>query len=228
VRPAAAVHARDHRVDVHGSHGSPTGHHNGRVRVVAGSLRGRRLVAPEGRDTRPTGDRVREAVFNALGSLDAVDDARVVDLFAGSGALGIEALSRGARHCVFIDHDRRAREAVRSNLRALGLEDRAQVVAADARAHLEATGERFDLALADPPYRYDAWPELLTALDAEWLVAESDRVIEVPAPWSTVRQKRYGSTVVLIARREAGQARGVAAPGEPESTHPPGSTHPSE
>ena len=94
------------------------------MRVVAGEARGRRLVAPEGSKTRPTLDRVRESMFNSLGSLDAVDGARVLDLFAGSGALGIEALSRGATSCVFVDHGRDARNAISVNLETTGFLDR--------------------------------------------------------------------------------------------------------
>ncbi len=103
------------------------------MRVIAGTRGGRRLVAPDGADTRPTADRVREATFNALASLDALVDAEVVDLFAGSGAMGIEALSRGAAHATFVDDDRRAIEAVEANLAATGLADRATVVRGPAR-----------------------------------------------------------------------------------------------
>ena len=106
------------------------------MRVVAGEARGRRLVAPEGTDTRPTLDRVREAVFNALASQDAIDGARVLDLFAGSGALGIEALSRGAAHATFVDTDRAARRVIDQNLAATGLADRAEVLGTDASTHL--------------------------------------------------------------------------------------------
>ncbi len=96
------------------------------MRVVAGELRGRRIDAPPGNDTRPTTDKVREATFNALGSLDLVRDALVVDLYAGSGALGIEALSRGAAHCTFVERDRSALRTLRDNLAALGLDDRSR------------------------------------------------------------------------------------------------------
>ena len=102
------------------------------MRVVAGELRGRRIEAPPGTDTRPTTDKVREATFNALGSLDLVRDALVVDMFAGSGALGIEALSRGAAHCTFIERDRTALRTLRDNIDVLGLTDKARVVPGDA------------------------------------------------------------------------------------------------
>src|SRR5690349_13652536 len=126
------------------------------MRVVAGSARGRRLAVPPGRSVRPTSDRVREAVFNALGSMGEIEDATVVDLFAGSGALGIEALSRGARHVTFVDHDRTALDCVRVNLATCGFEDRATVVRADGPAWA-AGGAQHDLALVDPPYAFDGW-----------------------------------------------------------------------
>jgi 16S rRNA (guanine966-N2)-methyltransferase len=166
-----------------------------------------RLVAPAGRSTRPTADRVREATFNALGSLGVVDGATVLDLFAGSGALGIEALSRGAHHATFVDDDQRAIAAVRTNLAATGLAGRAAVVRADAR-RWSAPGP-VDLALLDPPYAFtDAeWADVLGRLDAGVAVLESDRELDVPTGWSVLRAKRYGSTVVHVVRKEGrGQA----------------------
>jgi 16S rRNA (guanine966-N2)-methyltransferase len=170
------------------------------VRIVAGIARGRRIAAPPGRGTRPTGDRVREAVFNALGSRGAVVDATVLDLFAGSGALGLEALSRGAAHVTFVDHDPRALAVVRANLDALGLTDRATVVRADALAHL-ATASAVDVALCDPPYAFDRWPELLAALPARVVVVESDREVPWPPGWGSPRVRRHGGTLVSIAQR---------------------------
>ncbi len=173
------------------------------MRVVAGTARGRQLAAPEGEGTRPTGDRVREAVFNALGSLGAVDGATVLDLFAGSGALGIEALSRGAASAVFVDRDRSALAAVHANLEGTGLAASAEVVQADALAYLDRAPERrWDLALLDPPYAFDGWAAVLEHLHADVVVCESDRAIDLGARFELVREKRYGSTVVLIARAE--------------------------
>jgi len=108
------------------------------MRVVGGELRGRRIDAPEGDSTRPTTDKVREAIFNALGSLGALDEARVVDLFAGSGALGIEALSRGAGWCSFVENDRRALGVLRGNITSLGLAERSSVLTVDLAAEEEA------------------------------------------------------------------------------------------
>lgn len=171
------------------------------MRVVAGVARGRRLQAPVGQSTRPTSDRVREATFNALGSLGAVDDAEVVDLFAGSGALGIEALSRGAASATFVDDDPKAVAAVRANLAATGLDG--TVVRDDVGRWLARNPRRFDLALLDPPYALgdDAWAAILGALDAEVAVLESDREVPLPEPWTVLRSKRYGGTVVVIAGR---------------------------
>lgn len=173
------------------------------MRVISGTARGRRLVAPEGPSTRPTPDRVREATFNALGSLGAVTDATVLDLFAGSGALGIEALSRGAAHVTFVDRDRAAISAVQANLEACGMSDRARVVTSPADRFLAAAGERWDLALLDPPYEMgrDDWLDLLDGLPADLAVLESDRPIEPPFGWEVLRAKRYGSIHVVIAER---------------------------
>lgn len=171
------------------------------MRVVSGIARGRKIAAPPGTGTRPTSDRVREAVFNALGSLGALDGARVLDLFAGSGALGIEAISRGAAHATFVDSDLAAVRAIEANLEATGLGGHATVVAATADAFLARADHSFDLVLADPPYAFDAWADLLDDLPADLVVAESDRAIAVPPGWQVVREKRYGSTVVTITRR---------------------------
>lgn len=169
------------------------------MRVVAGELRGRRIEAPSGTDTRPTTDKVREATFNALGSLDLVRDAVVVDLYAGSGALGIEALSRGAAHCTFVERDRSALRVLKANLATLGLEDRARVVAGDAA--VVGRGISADVVLADPPYDFDGWGELLAGTDANVVVAESGREIGVPEGWCVRRAKRYGRSWITFLER---------------------------
>lgn len=178
------------------------------MRVVSGASRGLKLVAPEGLAVRPTTDRVREAMFNALGSMGAVSGASVVDLFAGSGALGIEAVSRGARRCTFCESDPRALGALRTNLAHTRTEDRAQVVVGDTMALLSDGGPlaafSVDLALADPPYGFRSWPELLGLLDAEIVVAESDRAVDPVPGWRVLRQRAYGSTVVTILERSSG------------------------
>jgi 16S rRNA (guanine966-N2)-methyltransferase len=172
--------------------------------VISGTARGRRLVAPEGSTTRPTSDRVREATLNALGSLGAVVDARILDLFAGSGALGIEALSRGAAHVTFVDQDKAAIRAIERNLATCGLADRARVVTSPVGRFI-ATAQRgeWDLALLDPPYDTspDDWLDLLDPLPADLAVLESARPVEPPFGWEVIRSKRYGHTHVVIAAR---------------------------
>ena len=134
------------------------------VRVVAGTARGRRLLAPRGLDVRPTTDRVREAVGNRLSSMGVLRDARVVDLFAGTGALGIEALSRGAAHATFVENAPAALRALEQNIEALGMSDQSTIVRADASRFTAATP--FDIAFIDPPYTWDEWETLLSHLRA--------------------------------------------------------------
>jgi len=168
---------------------------------VAGTARGHRLVAPRGTATRPTSDRVRESLFNALASYVTLEDAVVLDAFAGTGALGIEALSRGAGRAVFVEQDRTARTAVERNLGTTGTSERARVVASDVEAWLRlgAGGEHFDIAFLDPPYAYDTWPALMALVPADLAVVESDR--EVPlGGWHVAWQRRYGTTLVSFAR----------------------------
>src|SRR5258708_2112787 len=131
------------------------------MRVVAGLVGGRRLRVPPGRGTRPTSDLVRGAMFNSLTSFDLIDGAAVADLFAGSGALGIEALSRGAASAVFVERDRQAIATIRGNLTDLGLADRATVVMADALVWA-GRALAIDVALVDPPYGFERWEQLLT------------------------------------------------------------------
>jgi pantetheine-phosphate adenylyltransferase len=153
------------------------------VRVVAGQWKGRRLAAPAGRAVRPTSERVREAVFDMLASLGALEDAVVADLFAGTGAMGLEALSRGASHVTFVDSSPEALAAIRTNLGRLGVgPERATVVRADAAAFVAGAG-RFDLAVADPPYGYERFGELLSRLDAALAVVEAERPVAPPPPW---------------------------------------------
>ncbi len=126
------------------------------MRIIAGQWRGRKLAAPKGDTTRPTADRTRETLFNMLASrLGDFDDLRVADLFAGSGALGLEALSRGARHCLFVEHDRAALEAIRSNIATLDTRDLTSIEAGSVMK-LRAAREPYDLILLDPPYRTGA------------------------------------------------------------------------
>ena len=167
------------------------------MRVIAGEFRGRKLAAPAGNSTRPTTDMVREAVFNSLRTMDVLDGAVVVDLFAGTGALGIEALSRGAARCTFIEKDRNALRVLRENLAALRIEDRSAVIPADVSAVLSSIGS-VDVVFADPPYEFDAWQTLIEQLDAQFLVAESARAIAPQPGWEILRERDYGRTRVTV------------------------------
>jgi 16S rRNA (guanine966-N2)-methyltransferase len=180
------------------------------MRVISGSARGLKLLAPPGTSVRPTPDRVREAVFNSLGSLGAVVGASVLDLFAGSGALGIEALSRGANDCTFCESDPRTVAVLRENLAHTRTAESAQVVSGDTMALLAPGGPLEGiaavLALADPPYDFDRWTELLELVehtDVQIVVAESDRPVEPPPHWRELKQRAYGGTVVTILQRSS-------------------------
>jgi 16S rRNA (guanine966-N2)-methyltransferase len=170
--------------------------------VVSGTVGGRRIDAPAGDTTRPTPERVREALFNALDSMGVLAGARVIDAFAGSGALGIEALSRGAARATFVEADAAARAVVAANLDATGLSERATVSGGDGLRSV--AGGVWDLVLLDPPYGSDRWDELWPAV-LEGLapngvvVAESDRELALPDGLDATRCKRYGGTVVTFA-----------------------------
>jgi 16S rRNA (guanine966-N2)-methyltransferase len=173
------------------------------MRVIAGAHGGRRLGAPRGRATRPTSDRVREAVFSILGDISG---AVVLDLYAGSGALAIEALSRGAASATLVDSAPAAIAAIGGNLAALGLE--ADVRRADVRAFLRAasrTAPQYDLVFLDPPYRHTS--ELGVELSAAMapilapgarVVAESDRRAPLRLDLPLLDERRYGDTLILI------------------------------
>ena len=177
------------------------------MRVVGGTARGRRLVGPGGNATRPTSDRVREAVFDMLASLEAagttrLEGAEVVDLFAGTGAMGIEALSRGAARATFVERDPEAVLAIERNLAATGLGP-AVVVRRDVDAFLRSAGVRsrpapFDLAFCDPPYGFDRWEEVLAGVPARLVVAEAEAEVPSRAGRPLVRSRRYGGTVVEL------------------------------
>lgn len=176
------------------------------MRVIAGSLGGRRFTAPQGRGTRPTPERVREALFSSLGDVGGL---AVLDLFAGSGALAIEALSRGAASAVLVDRDRAAAAVIARNIEALGLDDRAAVLQEDALAALSSlgsSGERFDLVLIDPPYAEAESlaerlaPALVGVLaDGARVVCESDRRSPIElGGLPVVFERRYGDTLLRI------------------------------
>lgn len=171
------------------------------MRVIAGQSRGRRLSAKLPAVVRPTSDRVKESIFDILGSQGGVDGLFVVDLFCGSGGLGVEALSRGAAAVTFVDQDLAATVAVRENLEAVGLADTAATIVRAALPGWVRTAAHFDLALCDPPYGFEDWPALLADLDAERAVLESTRPPLVPEGWMVTKERRYGGTLVTVAQR---------------------------
>lgn len=178
------------------------------MRVISGEARGVRLAALPGEDvTRPTADRVKEGMFSAVQFM--LQGARVADLFSGSGQLGIEALSRGAAHCVFVEQDRGACAVIARNLKAAGLSGRADVVQMRVEAYLAACPDRFDLILLDPPYMHDTVPALLPAIagvavPGATVFAETEKGARLPERCGVLtlkKQYRYGT--VALARYEA-------------------------
>jgi 16S rRNA (guanine966-N2)-methyltransferase len=180
------------------------------VRIIAGSRKGARIFAPKGRDTRPTGDRVREAAFNLIGPGRA-EDAGVLDLFAGSGAMGLEALSRGAAHATFVENDSDACRTINRNLDKLGLEH-ATVLCQDALTAIRADargGTRYDLVLVDPPYRrfsslqnalIQNLPEILAPDGLLLLETAAEDEPELP-PLAVRTSRRYGAARLTLFER---------------------------
>lgn len=183
------------------------------MRVITGTARGKRLAELEGMDTRPTTDRVKEGLFNAI-QFD-IEGRRVLDLFAGTGQLGIECLSRGAERCLFVDQRREAVSVIRKNLKTCGFEDRGQVVQGEALRILKSQRTPFHLIFLDPPYDTPLLDSTLkTIADIDILsengiiVCESpaDReLIELEAPYRKDRSYRYGKIKVTLYRKDGAQ-----------------------
>lgn len=186
------------------------------TRIVAGTLGGRRIAAPAGQHTRPTSDRVREALFSALESMADVSGARFADLYAGSGAVGLEALSRGAESVLLVEADPKAGRIIRENIALLGAAPRAKLVVGKVATVLGAgppDGPGYDIVFADPPYGVP--PDELTAalaalVDGGWLAADAvvaiERATRSPEPaWvpglTFERSRRYGETTLWYGRR---------------------------
>lgn len=181
------------------------------MRVITGTARGKRLKTPEGLLTRPTAERVKEAVFSAVQF--EVQNASFLDLFAGSGQMGIEALSRGAKSAVFVDGRREACKLVQENLKATGLEKLAKVIQADYLSYLERCNEKFDLIFLDPPYAEVFLENSLKKIseidilsDCGIIICErpADKQLETVIPGLThCKDYRYGKTCVTIYRKIA-------------------------
>jgi 16S rRNA (guanine966-N2)-methyltransferase len=183
------------------------------MRIVGGSLRGRSIASPRHEGLRPTADRVRESLFNILAhGVDglSLEGARVIDLFAGTGALGLEAISRGAAFCLFVDNEAEARGLVRTNIETFGLTGVTRIFRRDA-ADLGPAGTMapFNLAFLDPPYGQGLGERALIALaDGGWLTAGAIVVVEeragtniaLPPAFTEVDRRTYSDTQILIAR----------------------------
>jgi 16S rRNA (guanine966-N2)-methyltransferase len=186
------------------------------MRIVAGKHRGRRIAAPPGDAVRPTSERAREALFNILthgrfAPAAILEDARVLDVFAGTGAFGLEALSRGARFATFIENDRDARETLAANIKALGEGARTRLLVADATTPPRADGP-YDLVFLDPPYRSGLAAPALGALSrAGWLAPDVLIVVELaareefgpPVGFELLEERRYGAGRVVFLRAQS-------------------------
>lgn len=184
------------------------------TRVIAGTARGRRLAVPPGAGTRPTSDRVREAMFSALtAALGGFAGMRVLDLYAGTGALGLEALSRGAEHCLLVESDPRAARIIRANVEQVGLPGAVVLTTTVERVLSQPPERPYDLVLADPPYAVGGaeLSSVLAALTGGWLVANAVVVIERdrrsppptwPAGMTADRDRQYGDTRLWYGRAD--------------------------
>lgn len=177
------------------------------MRVITGSARGAKLKTLEGVTTRPTSDRVKEAIFNII-QFD-IEGASVLDLFAGSGQLGIEALSRGAKHCTFVDSSNRSVEVVKQNLKTVGFEKRASVFCGDGKMYIKLSKDEFDIALLDPPYNKKILDDVLPVVaekmsDYGVILCESELREELPetaGDFSKDREYKYGKIKITTYRK---------------------------
>jgi len=178
------------------------------MRVITGTAKGKRLVTPEGRDiTRPTSEKVKEGIFSSIQFI--VEGADVLDLFAGSGQLGIEALSRGARTAVFVDKAKEAQKCIAENIKNCGFGDRARVKTTDALLYLSGAVERFDIAFLDPPYAEEQLPTALLAVSKVMnpggvVFCETAKNIDLPEKAGELvfaKEYRYGRTKVRAYKR---------------------------
>lgn len=185
------------------------------MRIVGGQHKGRAIAAPEGRDTRPTSDRARESLFNVLAHAEwspGIEGRRVLDLFAGSGALGLEAMSRGAAFALFVETDAAARGAIRDNIEALGLFGTTRIHRRDATdlgVKPAGLGEPFDLVFLDPPYHKGLGERTLAQLgDGGWITTDALIVFECAADetpalpgYETLNERAYGAAKILFLKR---------------------------
>ena len=176
------------------------------MRIITGSARGRRLTAPQGMDVRPTAEVTKEAVFSAIHF--EVEGARMLDLFAGTGQMGLEAISRGARSVTFVENGRPSLEALRSNIAACGFEQQCRVVAMDAIGFLKLGGGEYDIAFIDPPYNQGLAQAALPLVAQQMapggiILCETDRHEEMPKEagvFSLIKTRRYGKAMIHTYR----------------------------
>lgn len=177
------------------------------MRVITGEARGRKLVTLEGEDVRPTTDRVKEGMFNII-QFD-LEGANVIDLFAGSGQLGIEALSRGAKHCTFVDSANRSVDVVKQNLKTVGFEKRASVFCGDSKIYITLSKDKFDIALLDPPYNKNIIDSVLPSVaekmtDYGVIICETaldETLPQSAGDFSIHREYRYGKIKLTAYRK---------------------------
>lgn len=192
------------------------------MRIVGGEAGGRRILAPEGRETRPTSERVREAVFSMLGG--RMDGERALDVFAGSGAMALEALSRGADSALMCDSSPRAAAIIRRNIEALGYGARARLIARDWRAALAGPGGGYTLVFIDPPYkRVEEYARVLEHLARAGRLAPGARLVlehearlsldGLPAGYEALKPRRYGDTAITLLKYAAEE---IDSDGDPE------------
>ena len=185
------------------------------MRVISGTARGRRLKELQGMDTRPTTDKVKESLFNIIQF--EIEGRRVLDLFGGTGQLGIEALSRGADHCTFVDMRKEAAALIRENLRLTGLSERSRVVQGDALSFLSSCGEKFDVILLDPPYHTELLEKSVKRITEFDILREHGIMIcesaaerelpTLPPPYERGREYRYGKIRLTVCRRAGSDRR---------------------
>lgn len=178
------------------------------MRVISGSARGKKLITSEGFDVRPTLDRVKESVFNMI-AFD-IPDACVLDLFSGSGSLGIEALSRGAKECTFIDKSSQSVSVTKKNLEATRLLESAFVLNTDSIEFIKSTSKKFDIIFIDPPYESDLYTKSLSAIKAANILNDDGFIVleydtEITPDFSTdtfevIKEKKYGRVKILIMK----------------------------
>ena len=185
------------------------------MRVISGMARGRKLKELQGMETRPTTDKVKESLFNIIQF--EIEGRRVLDLFGGTGQLGVEALSRGAERCTFVDQRREAVSLIRENLKLCGLSERSRVVQGEALSFLASCGEKFDVILLDPPYEGELLSRAIEAITRFDILSEhgimvcesaADRLLpQVAPPYEQGREYRYGKIKLTVFRRGGSELR---------------------